>query len=87
MSSRKLSVGETVLLPKAGLQQIRDALKNQGFRTVGPQPRDGAVVYDDLDSVAQLPIGLLDEQDGGHYRLREDEDAGYFDYVVGPHSL
>jgi ferredoxin len=40
-----------------------------------------------LDSIQQLPIGYLDEQDGGKYRVPTAEGAGYFDYVVGPHSL
>ena len=38
-------------------------------------------------AVDQLPIGWIDEQDGGRYRLRQTEDEAYFDYVVGPHSL
>jgi len=56
-------------------------------RVIGPRVRDGAVVLDDLTSAAQLPTGWLDEQEGGHYRLHGDADAGPFDHVVGPHSL
>jgi len=44
-------------------------------------------VYDELDSIEQLPLGVIDEQDGGKYRLDRHQEAGYFDYVVGPHSL
>ena len=47
---------------------------------------DAAIVYDDLDCVEQLPIGYLDHQDGGRYRLVRS-GAAWFDYVVGPHSL
>ncbi|HVT27972.1 MAG TPA: 4Fe-4S dicluster domain-containing protein, partial [Lacipirellulaceae bacterium] len=35
----------------------------------------------------ELPIGYIDRQDGGLYRLEKSDGAGYFDYVVGPHSL
>ena len=48
---------------------------------------DAAVVYRDVERVEDLPLGWLDEQDGGSYRLREDAEAGFFDHVVGPHSL
>ena len=49
--------------------------------------QDAAVVYDDLDSVADMPVGYIDEQDGGHYRLKKNDNSSYFDYVVGPTSL
>ncbi len=81
------SVGDSVLLRKRDLQQVLDALRQMGYRTIGPRVEQGAVVYGDMDSLEQCPIGLVDEQDGGYYRLRESDEAGYFDYVVGPHSL
>ncbi len=76
-----------VSLQKSDLQGLIDGLRKRGFRVVGPQVRDGAIVYDDLADVRLLPIGTVDVQDGGTYRLREDPGAGYFDFVVGPHSL
>ena len=47
---------------------------------------DGAIVYRDVRSAADLPIGWGDEQDGGRYRLRRREDEAVFGYAVGPHS-
>ncbi|MFM8892800.1 MAG: hypothetical protein ACKOTB_14500 [Planctomycetia bacterium] len=73
-------------LPKRDFQLLLDALSAE-HRVVGPRVADGAVVYGDVAKVADLPIGWIDEQDGGHYRLRQAEDAGWFDHVVGPHSL
>ena len=70
-----------------GLQAVIDVLRADGHRVVGPRVADGAIVIRDLDSVADLPAGWLDEQDGGSYRLRHDPAAGTFDHVVGPHSL
>lgn len=86
MSSSYLPLGSFVSIEKPQLQAVVDRLVQLGFRTIGPQVSDGAVVYDDLESVEQLPVGYLDEQDGGKYRLRQTGDA-WFDYVVGPHSL
>lgn len=76
-----------VRIEKHQLQALFDALKLAGYRTVGPRIVDGAIVYRELDSAAQLPVGVIDRQDGGTYRLEETGAAGYFDYVVGPDSL
>ncbi len=75
-----------VWLPKSGFQRLIDSLATT-HRVVGPQVMDAAVVLADLSRVEQLPAGILDEQDGGRYRLRSDPEAGWFDHVVGPHSL
>lgn len=61
-------------------------LKQDGYAVVGPTVRDGAVVYDHLDSVSDLPAGKRDRQDAGEYRLLERDDHALFGYVVGPHS-
>lgn len=87
MSGSTIPVGSIVSIEKPCLQGILDALQQAGYQVVGPQVADGAVVYDELNSIAQLPVGVLDEQDGGKYRLERHERAGYFDYVVGPQSL
>ena len=42
---------------------------SRGFTVIGPTVRDRAIVYDELDSTADLPAGLTDVQDGGSYRL------------------
>jgi len=87
MSASKLPTGSFVALAKDDLQGIIDGLRDLGYRTVGPQVADAAVIYDELADVAQLPLGHIDVQDGGYYRLQEDPRAGSFDHVVGPHSL
>ncbi len=87
MSVNKLPVGSFVRIDKSELQTIFDALRRQGYVTVAPTLRDAAIVYDEVDSLEQLPAGYVDEQDGGRYRLQRDETAGFFDYVVGPQSL
>lgn len=68
------------------LGRLFEALKERGWTVVGPTVRDEAIVYDQLESPADLPAGWTDEQDGGHYRLRRRGDAALFGYVVGPHS-
>ncbi len=82
-----VSIGASLWMSAAGLQPLLDVLVERGYRVVGPQVADGAVVHRDLADASLLPAGWLDEQDGGSYRLRQDPTAGTFDHVVGPHSL
>jgi ferredoxin len=74
------------VLTALGLQALFDSLRHRGYRIVGPKVRDGAIVYDDLDGVADLPQGWTDEQAPGRYRLARRDDAALFGYAVGPHS-
>jgi ferredoxin len=74
------------LIAPSALDDLIAALRSRGFRVVGPTVRDGAIVYDDLSSATELPIGWSDEQDGGSYRLRRRDDEARFGYAVGPHS-
>jgi sulfhydrogenase subunit beta (sulfur reductase) len=79
-------MSEHSILRREHFDQLLDALKTRGYQVVGPRVRDGAIVYDQLASAADLPVGWTDEQDGGTYRLRKRSDAALFGYAVGPHS-
>ncbi|WP_018867912.1 MULTISPECIES: sulfite reductase subunit A [unclassified Thioalkalivibrio] len=74
-----------VISPKAVDTLIR-LLASDGYEVVGPTRRDGAIVYDRVQGLDDLPAGWGDEHAPGHYRLRERDDAALFGYVVGPHS-
>ncbi|MBM3552420.1 MAG: sulfite reductase subunit A [Alphaproteobacteria bacterium] len=69
-----------------GMQALLESLRRRGFRTIGPTMRDQAIVYDDIESIDDLPRGWTDEQDGGRYRLLRRDDDALFGYAVGPHS-
>ena len=56
------------------------------YLALGPTVRAGAIAYDELDSVADLPEGWSDEQDGDHYRLKRRNDGALFGYTIGPQS-
>jgi ferredoxin len=68
------------------LDDLLAALRGRGFRVLGPTVENGAIVYDDLASAGDLPIGWTDLQDGGTYRLERRGDEARFGYAVGPHS-
>ena len=75
----------SVIAPEA-LDDLLVALAGRGFRVLGPSVRDGAIVYDELESSADLPIGWQDIQEPGRYRLERRDDEARFGYAVGPHS-
>jgi ferredoxin len=74
-------------LPRAHLQTLLDALHERGYRIVGPVPREGAVVYDELRRVEELPLSLRETQAPGSYRLEQTTSGLAFDVVNGPGSL
>jgi len=74
------------VLTAAGLQALFDSLRRRGYRIVGPKVRDGAIVYDDIEGVPDLPQGWTDEQAPGRYRLARRDDEALFGYAIGPHS-
>jgi len=74
------------ILAAADLDSLFGALRDRGFRIVGPTVKDGAIVYAEIDSPAALPEGWTDEQAPARYRLARREDEALFGYAVGPHS-
>jgi ferredoxin len=85
--SAALPCGCYVRIDKPELQAAIDRLRQLGYRVVGPTVSQGAVVYSDLESIRQLPVGFVDEQQAGRYRLVRTDADTWFGYVVGPHSL
>lgn len=77
---------QAYILEREHLQTLLDVLGQSGYRIIGPTLRDGAIVYDDLNSVDNLPAGWTDEQEGGIYRLKQRNDRALFGYNVGPQS-
>lgn len=75
------------LLSKRDLDVLIQALKDRGYRVLGPREQAGAIVFDDLDRADVLPRGLRSVQEPGRYRLEDRGDDRFFDYVHGPESL
>ena len=81
-----MSSSERAVLTRDGLDALIAALAAAGYRVCGPTVRDGAIVYDDIAGVTDLPAGWTDEQDAGTYRLKRRDDDALFGFVVGPQS-
>lgn len=86
MAPGALKIGDRAILDRDGLQAMIGALAARGYRVLGPTTRDGAIVYDDIGGVADLPEGWTDRQEAGSYRLERRTDSALFGFVVGPQS-
>ena len=75
---------EHLVMDVDGLSELISALGAGGRRVLGPVAADGAIGFDEITSVADLPSGWADEQGPGHYRLRRRDDQALFGYAVGP---
>ena len=76
----------SAVLERTEFPRLLAALARRGFQIVGPTIRDGAIVFDQIKSETDLPIGWTDDQEAGKYRLKRRDDAALFGYAVGPHS-
>ncbi|NUN49885.1 MAG: hypothetical protein HUU15_13750, partial [Candidatus Brocadiae bacterium] len=70
MTLPALRPGDRALLDVEGLSALIAALRDDGFRVIGPVVRDGAIVYGDVRAAGDLPAGWTDDQAPGRYRLR-----------------
>src|ERR1022692_414447 len=75
-----------VLTGCKGLQSLIDALLSRNYEVLGPTVRDGAIVYDTIARTADLPVGRIDQQEAGRYRLQQRDDEALFGFSVGPQS-
>ena len=74
------------LLTLEGLEALLAALVDDGFRLIGPTLGEGAIVYDEISGLDDLPRGWTDEQAPGRYRLRRRDDGALFGYALGAQS-
>ena len=81
-----MNINDQVSVEYAGLRELFGVLRANGYLLVGPRLREGAIIYDELVSINDLPAGWTDDQEGGKYRLRKRQDNALFGYAVGPHS-
>jgi len=84
--SQPLHEAGSFVLTRDGLKDLFAVLETQGYTTVGPTLRDGAVILDELDGPDDLPWGWTDDQEAAVYRVEQDGKAG-FHFTQGPQSF
>jgi sulfhydrogenase subunit beta (sulfur reductase) len=61
-------------------------LKDFGYKTIAPKVYEKTIIYDEIDSVKDLPIGYTDIQDKGTYSITKTDLDTFFHYNVGAYS-
>ncbi|MGD0460924.1 MAG: 4Fe-4S dicluster domain-containing protein [Tepidisphaeraceae bacterium] len=74
----------TSFLSHAALNDLVNLLRKQDFTVIAPTVRGGVISFAPITSAGEIARGLIDQQEGGSYRLSEGEPDLYFQYVVGP---
>jgi sulfhydrogenase subunit beta (sulfur reductase) len=69
-----------------GLHALVGVLRDRGYCVVGPTEREGAIVYEEIESADELPAGWTEVQEAATYRLERRADEARFGYPVGPQS-
>jgi ferredoxin len=70
----------------SSLEPLVAALRDEGYRVIGPTVRDNAITLAELDSAADLPAGWGVTLAPGGYRLRRRDDDAVFGHAAGPQS-
>lgn len=86
MTARDNPCQEKAVIDRDGLNGLIAALRQAGYRVIGPKAVDGAITYEPLNDLGQLPAGWIDEQRGGSYRLVESGGDALFGVTLGPQS-
>ncbi len=77
-----------LFLPRPSLDALIQALRACGYeRVLGAVARDGAITLQALGSASDLPVGVRDRQEPGHYRLERGEGERCFAWANGPQAL
>ena len=75
-----------VMITGDGLQRLIDALAARSYKVLGPRVRDGAIVYDEIARVSDLPrVGLIARRRAVIVCERRADNA-LFGFAVGPQS-
>ncbi len=75
-------------LPHKQFQVFFSLIKKSHNEFVGPQVIDGAIIYELIDDISQLPWGMRDLQTPGRYRLEKtDKNLAFAGWSNGPQSM
>ena len=77
---------DPLIIESADLRLLFQTLRQQDFHLIGPTVVEQAIVYNEIESIDDLPVGWTDEQQAGTYRLKRRDDNAFFGFVVGPQS-
>lgn len=74
-------------LARADLGQLFDVLRDAGYRVVGPRIDQGAITFQDVEAVDDLPVGVTNDNAPGRVRLQEIDSARHFSWSNGAQTI
>lgn len=74
------------VIEREQFERIFPALRERGYTLIAPTWHEGAIVYDEVRSAADLPRGMSDQQGPGAYTLTPSDDGMYFGVLHGAPS-
>jgi sulfhydrogenase subunit beta (sulfur reductase) len=63
--TKAIAAGARVTVSRTRFAALLHVLRARGYQLVGPRVRDGAIVYDPIDGIDDLPEGWTDTQEAG----------------------
>ena len=58
-------MNETYTIDLFSLDLLFSEIKKRGYQLLGPTIQEGTIVYDEVNSTSDFPVGWTDEQEGG----------------------
>jgi len=86
MANGTLNIGAKVAIKKQQLNSLISSLQDSGYQTIGPRVRDNAITLAPINTLDDLPMGYISEQERGYYRLIPGKHERYFDVTPGADS-
>ena len=74
-------------LPYSTFNNLLAGLNKLGYKCIGPQVENGAIVYNVLTDAAKLPWGMQDIQEPGKYRLKQTQTKEAFAFSNGAQAI
>jgi ferredoxin len=74
-------------ITRTTLQQLIEQLGQSGYDCLGPVQMDGAIQFQPVTSLDELPIGISNTQEPGAYRLQQTGHGRLFGWNHGPMGL
>jgi ferredoxin len=78
-----LGNGSKAAFARSDLDLLVGLLRGEGYRVIGPKSDGAAIIYDELDSAADLPKGWTDTAEAGAVRAEKTEAETLFGYSLG----
>ncbi|MEN8179507.1 MAG: 4Fe-4S dicluster domain-containing protein [Pseudomonadota bacterium] len=74
-------------ISRLGFQELLDQLRAGGYECLGPVEKDGAIQFQPIDGLQQLPKGVRNDQEPGRYQLQPSGDDRLFSWNHGPQGI